>query len=118
MPGRIDSGRNGIHVLWQEVHPRDDNQVFFECNDRPFRLPADTLTNPPEGNVVKSSRYFNVRLPGGSVEVSDVLYTDDADAGWSLIYMNDPSDKSIWAAIIEKAMAVSLKGYETSMLST
>ena len=47
-----------------------------------------------------------------AVEVSDVLYTDDADAGFSLIYMSDPNDKSLWAAVIEKALAVQLQSYE------
>ena len=75
-------------------------------------LPPDTLTNPPQGNTISSSRYFTVKLPGGTVEVSDVLYTDDHDRGWSPFYMRDPGDQSIWAAIIEKALAVQLKGYE------
>ena len=45
--------------------------------------------------------------------MSDVLYTDDHDAGWVVpFYMRDPSDQSIWAAIIEKAFAVQLKSYE------
>jgi hypothetical protein len=75
-------------------------------------LPADTLSNPPQGNTVASKRYFTVKLPGGSVIVSDVLYTNDADRNWSLLYMRDPSENSIWASIIEKALAVQLKGYE------
>jgi hypothetical protein len=76
------------------------------------KLPANTLANPPAGGTLTSARYFTVKLPGGSIEVSDVLYTDDADAGWSLIYLRDPSDKSLWAAVIEKALAVALKSYE------
>lgn len=75
-------------------------------------LPKDTLTNPPKSTSISSSRYFTVKLPGGSVDVSDVLYTDDADSGWSLIYMQDPKDQSLWAAIIEKALAVQLGSYE------
>lgn len=75
-------------------------------------LPPDTLTNPPPGGKVSSSRYFTVKLPDGTVEVSDVLYTDDADAGFSLIYMSDPNDLSLWAAVIEKALAVQLLSYE------
>jgi hypothetical protein len=74
--------------------------------------PAGTLSNPPQGNTITSSRYFTVKLPGGSVIVSDVLYTDDHDAGWSPFYMRDPSDQSIWAAIMEKGLAVQLKSYE------
>jgi len=75
-------------------------------------LPAGTLTNQPPGTTISSSRYFTVKLPGGSIDVSDVLYTDDHDSGWSPFYMRDPSDQSIWAAIIEKALAVQLKSYE------
>jgi hypothetical protein len=75
-------------------------------------LPSGTLSNPPAGNALSSSRYFTVKLGGGSIEVSDVLYTDDHDSGWSPLYIRDPSDQSIWAAIIEKALAVQLKGYE------
>ncbi len=85
-------------------------------------LPPKTLANPPVRTriqlgsnadaTISSSRYFTVVLPGGSEDVSDVLYTDDHDAGWSPLYMRDPSDQSIWAAIIEKALAVKLKSYE------
>lgn len=75
-------------------------------------LKPGTLTNPPSSTTISSSRYFTVKLPGGSIDVSDVLYTDDADSGWSLIYMQDPRDQSIWAAIIEKALAVKLESYE------
>ncbi len=75
-------------------------------------VPPGTLSNPPPGTTVNSSRYFTVKLPGGSIDVSDVLYTDDHDSGWSPIYIRDPSDQSIWAAIIEKALAVKLKSYE------
>ena len=80
-------------------------------------LPPNTLANPPQGNTVSSSRYFTVKLSGGSIDVSDVFYTNDADSGWSLIYLHDPSDKSIWAAIVEKALAVKLDGnYESFMV--
>jgi hypothetical protein len=75
-------------------------------------LPADTLANPHPDNKVTSSRYFTVVLPGGTREVSDVVYTDDADSGFSLIYLSDPSDQSIWAAMIEKALAVEIGSYE------
>jgi hypothetical protein len=75
-------------------------------------LPPDTLTNPPPDNKVTSSRFFTVTLPGGTREVSDVVYTDDADSGFSLLYMSDPSDRSIWAAMIEKALAVEIGSYE------
>ena len=75
-------------------------------------LPPDTLENPPPGNKVTSSRYFKVTLPGGVREPSDVMYTDDADAGFSLIYLHDPSDGSLWAGIIEKALAEEIGSYE------
>jgi len=75
-------------------------------------LPAGTLTNPPKGNTVSSSRFFTVKLPRGAVEVSDVLYTDDHDSGWSPFYMRDPGGQVIWASIIEKALAVQLGSYE------
>lgn len=75
-------------------------------------LPVDTLENPPPGNKVSSSRFFTVTLPGGVREPSDVMYTDDADAGFSLIYLNDPSDGSLWAGIIEKALAEEIGSYE------
>jgi hypothetical protein len=75
-------------------------------------LPPDTLSNPPPGNTLTSSRYFTVKLPSGPIEVSDVLYTDDHDAGWSPWYMRDPRGQTIWASIIEKALAVHLKSYE------
>jgi len=78
-------------------------------------VPPGTLSNLPPGPTISSSRYFAVKLPGGSIDVSDVLYTDDHDLGWSPFYMRDPDrdDPSIWAAIIEKALAVKLKGYQT-----
>jgi hypothetical protein len=75
-------------------------------------LPADTLTNPPPGTTISSSRYFTVKLPKGTVDVSDVLYTDDHDSGWSPFYMRDPGDQTIWAPIIEKALAAQLGSYE------
>lgn len=75
-------------------------------------LPPNTLSNPPPGTTISSSRYFTVKLASDTIDVSDVLYTDDHDSGWSPLYLRDPSDQSIWAAIIEKALAVKLKSYE------
>jgi hypothetical protein len=75
-------------------------------------IPSGTLSNPPQGNSITSKRSFTVKLPGGAVIVSDVLYTNDADRNWSLFYMRDPSEQSVWAAIVEKGLAVQLKGYE------
>ena len=104
-------------------------------------LPAGTLSNPP-GATLTSARYFTVTLPGavrvqlsgtdklpgavqvsgkpdtfdlpgGSIDVSDVLYTNDGDRdSWSLIYLRDPGGQTIWASIIEKALAVRLGSYE------
>jgi hypothetical protein len=73
---------------------------------------AGDLANPPSSAILKTSRYFKVKLPAGQVVVSDVLYTDDHDRGWSPFYMRDPKDKCIWAAIIEKALAAQLGSYE------
>jgi hypothetical protein len=78
-------------------------------------LPVGTLSNPPSGTTISSSRSFNVKVDKDSIDVSDVLYTDDHDAGWSPLYLRDPGDHCIWAAIIEKALAVKLKGYESFM---
>jgi len=88
-------------------------------------LPSGTLTNPPMDTTTKppkaitaisSSRYFSVKLRGGSIDVSDVLYTNDgAGSSWSLLYLQDPSEHSVWAAIIEKAVAVQLKSYQSFM---
>jgi len=104
-------------------------------------LPAGTLSNPP-GDTLTSDRYFTVNLPGavrvdltgadklpgavqvsgkpgifdlpgGSIDVSDVLYTNDGDRdSWSLIYLRDPGGQTIWQSIIEKALAVRLGSYE------
>jgi hypothetical protein len=88
-------------------------------------LPSGTLTNPPMDTTTKppkpitainSSRYFTVKLNDGPRDVSDVLYTNDGERdSWSLLYLQDPSEHSIWAAIIEKAIAVRLKSYQSFM---
>ncbi len=75
-------------------------------------VPSGTLSNPPPGNTISSKRYFKVNVDKGSAEVSDVLYTDDHDSGWSPFYLRDPNEKCIWAAIIEKGLAAKLGGYE------
>jgi hypothetical protein len=72
---------------------------------------AGTLSNP-SGPTLSSKRYFTVKLGEGPVDVSDVLYTDDHDRGWSPFYMRDPGDQTIWAAVIEKALAAKLGSYE------
>jgi hypothetical protein len=43
-------------------------------------LRAATLSNLRAGTTISSGRYFTVKLGGGSVDVSDVLYTDDHDS--------------------------------------
>jgi hypothetical protein len=72
---------------------------------------AGELASPPPGNKVLSNRYFVVTLGGKSIEVSDVLYTDDADRNWSPIYMKMPTN-ALWGPIVEKAYAVKEKSYE------
>jgi hypothetical protein len=74
---------------------------------------AKTKHFTPPGAPLSSPRYFKVKLKGAwSAPVSDVLYTDDHDSGWSPFYLRDPNDKTIWAGIIEKALAAQLGGYE------
>jgi len=62
---------------------------------------------------VTSKRYFTVKL-AKEIEVSDVLYTDDADSGWSPLYMqaSDSGSPVLWACVIEKAYAVQEGGYD------
>jgi hypothetical protein len=75
-------------------------------------VPPSELANPPASAILKTSRYFTVKLPAGQVVVSDVLYTDDHDAGWTPFYMRDPKDQCLWASIVEKALAAQLGSYE------
>ena len=63
----------------------------------------------PEKKII-TKRYFTVTL-GKTFEVSDVLYTDDADRNWSPIYMKSPTD-ALWACMIEKAFAVQMGSYQ------
>lgn len=74
-------------------------------------IKAGILSNPP-GPTLSSNRYFTVKLGDGQIDVSDVLYTDDHDSGWSPLYLRDPGDQTIWASIIEKALAAKLGSYE------
>jgi hypothetical protein len=83
------------------------------------RLPTGTLNNPPSGNSLTSTRFFTVDIPrvpkappDPPFEVSDVLYTNDSDSGWELLYLRDPAERAIWGSIIEKALAVRLGSYE------
>jgi hypothetical protein len=78
-------------------------------------LAEDTLSNPPAGagNSLTSARYFTVKLLGDAIDVSDVLYTNDGEKNsWSVLYLDDPKGQTIWASIIEKALAVQIKGYD------
>jgi hypothetical protein len=74
-------------------------------------IKAGILSNPP-GPMLSSNRYFTVKLGDGPVDVSDVLYTDDHDSGWSPLYLRDPGDQTMWASVIEKALAVKLGSFE------
>jgi len=99
---------DGQKVIVSMVPPETSGNVLTDLSG----VKAGVLSNPPTGNTLSSSRYFTVNLPGGPIEVSDVLYTDDHDSGWSPFYMRDPGDQTIWAAIIEKALAVKLGSYD------
>jgi hypothetical protein len=72
---------------------------------------ASFLDSPPKGNKIISKRYFTVALGENSIDVSDVLYTDDADRNWSLLYMKSPTE-SLWPCVIEKAYAVLEGSYD------
>ena len=129
--------KDGRSFIDRMVSPEQTGNVQTDLSG----LAAGTLSNPP-GATLTSARYFTVNLPGavkvdltnrdkirgavqvpgepgmfnlpgGSVDVSDVLYTNDGDRdSWSLIYLRDPDGKTIWASIIEKALAVRLGSYE------
>lgn len=73
---------------------------------------AGELANPHPNKIMTSDRYFTVTIGGKSVVVTDVLYTDDHDRGWSPFYMRDKNDNCIWAAVIEKGLAAHLGSYE------
>jgi hypothetical protein len=97
----------GNTVIHRMVSEKTDN-VSTDLSG----LPPGALSDPPSGTTISSARYFTVKIAGDSIDVSDVLYTDDHDSGWSPLYIRDPSDRSIWAAVIEKALAVKLGSYE------
>jgi hypothetical protein len=71
---------------------------------------ASELDSTPPGNKITTPYYFTVQLGGKAIEVSSVFYTDDADAGWDLIYMTSPN-QALWPGVIEKAYAVKEGGY-------
>jgi hypothetical protein len=74
---------------------------------------AGKLQNPPSSSTISSNRYFTVKLHGGTIEVSDVLYTNDGEQNsWEVFYLKDPKEAALWASIIEKACAVQLGSYE------
>lgn len=77
------------------------------------KIPANTLSNPPSTPYLDSQRFFTVKLSTGPVETSDILYTNDGDRdSWSILYLHDPTEQSIWGSIIEKALAQSLGSYQ------
>jgi hypothetical protein len=71
---------------------------------------AAKLGSSPKDKIV-TNRYFAVTLAKQAIEVSDVLYTDDADRNWSPIYMKLPTE-ALWPCVIEKAFAVHMGSYE------
>lgn len=71
-----------------------------------------TLSNPPAGNLITSSRFFAVTVGGKTIEVSDVFWTNDGDRNsWELLYMKSPT-AVLWPLVIEKAVAVLQGGYD------
>jgi hypothetical protein len=71
---------------------------------------ADQLAEPPpEGKKISSKRYFSVTLGGKTLEVSDVLYTDEAQDP-NPKYMRSPK-QVFWPCVIEKAHAEKEGGY-------
>jgi hypothetical protein len=95
------SGRNRIlQMVTEHVDPSitDLSDVADDISDQTANL--------------ASKRYFTVKL-SKVVEVTDVFYTDDADHGWGLLYMqaSGHGDPVLWPAIIEKGFAVHLGGY-------
>jgi hypothetical protein len=64
---------------------------------------------PPEGKKISSKRYFSVTLGGKTLEVSDVLYTDEAQDP-NPKYMRSPK-QVFWPCVIEKAHAEKEGGY-------
>ena len=78
-------------------------------------LPSDALENPPPGNTVSSSSTFPSSYPMARkrLAMSCIPRTPLIPAAFfRSINMSDPSDQSIWAAIIEKALAVQIGSYE------
>ena len=73
-----------------------------------FKLPSHT--DRPSGAVEGAKG--TLELTGGSIDVSDVLYTNDSDHDWSILYLSDPVGHTMWAAVIEKAVAVRIGGYQ------
>ncbi len=71
---------------------------------------VDYIDVAPKGVKIVTKRYFTVTLGGNPIDVSSVLYTDDADLGWSPVYMMSPNDV-LWPCLIEKAYAKKEGGY-------
>lgn len=100
-----------------EEHPgkvvTDLSAVMDQLDDDP------DWKDRPKDKKITSNRYFTVNLAGGTEEVSDVLYTDQSDKGWDLIYIGyqgirkDKGMKGVlWPSVIEKAYAAQLTSYE------
>jgi hypothetical protein len=66
----------------------------------------------PASKIMKTSRYFVVNVGNKTTqEVSEILYSDDADKNWSPIYMHSKKS-ALWPCIIEKGYAVNATSYE------
>ena len=97
-----DVGRQIIRRIISEI-PAPADTVLTDLS-----AASGSLQSTPPSAWVLSSRYFTVNLKAGSFDVSDWLYTNSDDNDPTPTYMHDPRNQSIWAAMIEKALALSL----------
>ncbi|HEX6793170.1 MAG TPA: C2 family cysteine protease, partial [Casimicrobiaceae bacterium] len=100
----IPSGRKKIRDMITE----HKEQVITDLS----ALRGALADEQPAGNIT-SQRSFTVTIGGKSIDVSDVFFTDVADSGWSLLYMQASDTASVlWACVIEKACSALLGGYD------
>ena len=86
------------------------NRLIIETTKQVVEIELSSNANEvPEtlkksGNKIKATRYFTVTIAGKVYRVSSALYTDDADRGWSPVYMGSPTNV-LWPCLVEKAYA-------------